>query len=461
MVPPQEFQDTNAVVASGSGYPDPMVLIGCCPSSGSTLLSIILDAHPEVYCGPELLLFSHSRFWLEEGETWRQFLKLHLDSNIETEAKPSRYGEFWNIENGICPHVDLFHHDHFQQLGLTASDLKSMIEKSENAAQLIQQLYKSIVIPEEKRLWVEKSPSNIYSIPDFLEVLPEARAIIIVRDGRDVVCSLKTRGISFSRSAANWILETAMTLSLKSHPRVLIIRYEDLVLDTRCIIRQLVDFLNLPQAEAEMLSYWKNSKRAVDDPSIYSVPSWKSTPDGPISQSSLERWMSELEPVETYLLSKYKLGKNFSGAESMTGLGMNHFLEAFGYPLIEESQIDQTEVLDYLLREKSILEDTWVRITLKPPQVDPHTSISDARLFHHYFASITPDVIDSAFGLNLIEPTIQKIKETQYADYHQLFKEHNFLAGKVKDLENQLALTKIRKWKTNLWLTELINKIKA
>ena len=39
------------------------VLVGCCPSSGSTLLSVMLDAHPDLMCGPELSIFAHPLVW--------------------------------------------------------------------------------------------------------------------------------------------------------------------------------------------------------------------------------------------------------------------------------------------------------------------------------------------------------------------------------------------------------------
>ena len=70
-----------------------------------------------------------------------------------------------------------------------------------------------------KRFWAEKSPPNLYSMPLFLERYPEGKAIVMVRDGRDVVCSLLKRGFRLCEACGIWLFEAALSLLLGEHPR--------------------------------------------------------------------------------------------------------------------------------------------------------------------------------------------------------------------------------------------------
>lgn len=113
---------------------------------------------------------------------------------------------------------------------------------------------------------VEKNPRNILRIPFLRAVFPEAKFIHIVRDGRDVACSLlpgiggrwwaherppqwrdlfaRYRGII--RCAHAWREIVHIGLDDLAHVPHLQIRYEDLVARPRDVARQLVEYLGLP-----------------------------------------------------------------------------------------------------------------------------------------------------------------------------------------------------------------------
>ncbi len=117
-------------------------------------------------------------------------------------------------------------------------------------------------------LVVEKNPRNVLRIPFLREIFPEAKIIHIVRDGRDVACSLLP-GIGgdqwghlkppswerlsadytgITRCAMAWkeIMEIAIAdLTLVPHLEV---RYEQLVRAPTQVAGQLLDYLNLPPA---------------------------------------------------------------------------------------------------------------------------------------------------------------------------------------------------------------------
>jgi hypothetical protein len=112
---------------------------------------------------------------------------------------------------------------------------------------------------------VEKSPRNILRIPYVREIFPQARIIHIVRDGRDVACSMvpgcgrdewshlrppswKTFFDRYSgptRCAIAWkeIMEIGLQ-DLANVPHVQI-RYEDLIASPESVARQIFDYMGL------------------------------------------------------------------------------------------------------------------------------------------------------------------------------------------------------------------------
>jgi hypothetical protein len=94
------------------------------------------------------------------------------------------------------------------------------------------------------------------------ELLPEARFIHIIRDGRDVALSIKDLWWgpnSFEEAAKWWIagIENARN-QVKDLPWYLEVRYEDLVLDTEPTLKKICNFIALPW-NALMLDYSKGA----------------------------------------------------------------------------------------------------------------------------------------------------------------------------------------------------------
>jgi len=117
----------------------------------------------------------------------------------------------------------------------------------------------------EALMLVEKSPRNILRVPYVLEIFPDAKIIHIVRDGRDVACSMvpgcgrdewshlrppswKTFFDRYSgptRCAIAWkeIMEIGLEdLANVSH---LQIRYEDMIASPESVAQEIFDYMGL------------------------------------------------------------------------------------------------------------------------------------------------------------------------------------------------------------------------
>ena len=124
---------------------NPLVFLVGCQRSGTTLLSDLLDAHPDVAC------------WNEPYFIWDRYLG-NADSDVRTAADAT-------------PRVH----------GYVATEFAHFRRRS------------------GARVLVEKSPENCFRIPFVDTLFPHAAWIHIVRDGRDVVASIRREWLSRAR----------------------------------------------------------------------------------------------------------------------------------------------------------------------------------------------------------------------------------------------------------------------
>jgi hypothetical protein len=310
----------------------------------------MLDAHPEVICGPELSLFSHPFFWSDRGLRWQERLLCYMDQAVKEMSCPD-----YTLNEGVCPYVRfIYTGKNLAWYGTDLEGMKTLVSRSSCASELVRYFYGPKMQAAGKRLWAEKSPPNIYSLSAFLESFPSGHGILIVRDGRDVVCSLIQRGFEFGNAVAIWVLEAALCMSLSKHPRLKLVRYEDLIQNPREVLEDLTAFLGISPAIDDMLAYQDCSIRVHNDPTIQ-MQSWKNRPDQPISLSSIGRWRMELSPEQMMLFYSHRLQGGFPGLSSFVGLSGTDLLQAFDYPIPAATAVTWHTLSQYLWHEKSIL----------------------------------------------------------------------------------------------------------
>lgn len=376
------------------------ILVGCCPSSGSTLLSVILDTHPLLCSGPELGLFSHPFLWTDRGERWRERLLRYTEPTTNVLALPE-----WSLKEGICPWIGFCELPNFAWYGCDVAGLRARLPEWHDIHALIDFFFRRPLQEAGKTIWVEKSPTNIYAMRSFLEAYPHGRGVVMIRDGRDVVCSLMKRGYAFAHAASIWVLEAALTLALSKHPRVHLIRYEDLVGESRRALTRLMGFLNL-DAELDKLLDYQNSRRARTDASIR-LSTWKTSPQQAISTGSVGRWRDELSAFHAYVLENVQLKEGFPGLEDMAGQTGRDVLITGGYPPVDTRELDMRRFADWLLQEQSTLQ-----------------SLADQTTFHFQHASFFG-------GAGDVWPLVPCVA--------QLVQEANQQTAALEDLKQELA----------------------
>lgn len=267
------------------------VLVGGCPSSGSTLLSLMLDSHPEIYCGPELNVFSHPGLW--DGRRSVEDIV-----RMGKEVHPLAYGVTW-------ARIPL---EALQYNQRTMNELQEAAVTLKDVNELVRFLFEQRCKMENKRMVCEKSPPNVFAVLTALERNPELRVILTVRNVVDVVDSLGRRECHGPISNIRWLSHTAFALEAqKRFPgRTYLLRYEDMLEDTFRVLEEICFFLGVEAgANIDRMAARTHTLRCNEDPTVQetsnAVKAWTLSPKDDIPSEWKSRRTERTKDENSYL----------------------------------------------------------------------------------------------------------------------------------------------------------------
>lgn len=243
------------------------VVVGGCGRSGTTLMRVILDTHPNLCCGPESELFL---------PRWPSSARLAT------------------------------------RFGLDEPEVRTSLVQSRAQAEFIDRFFARYCRLRGRTRWAEKTPRNVLHLSYIFDRFPQARFIHMVRDGRDTVCSLRTHPRfklvdgrlvprntrrPLERCIRRWVTEVRAGLEFRHDPRYLEVRYEDLVQRPRETLETVFAFLDEPFDE-RVLSFHQASGSSRD---VQNFPqNWEATQ--PLYTRALSRWQTDLsrEEIDTF-----------------------------------------------------------------------------------------------------------------------------------------------------------------
>ena len=240
-----------APVAAKSSDPSrrdlwPPVFIVGCPRSGTTLLRMMLDSHPDLAIPPE------SHFI---PKVWALRRRYERDGAAKVERVAS----------------DIMRTHRFKEWGLPDEDvwlrLRSLTKPG--IAEVIDAFFVAYAERDGKPRWGDKTPGYSIEMVGIAELFPTARFVHLIRDGRDVAMSIRAnfQEVGDIDAALVWATRVrkgrAQGRSLGSD-RYLEVRYEDLVKDPQNVLTLICDFVDL-EYRAEMLDYSRRVRVAVPE----------------------------------------------------------------------------------------------------------------------------------------------------------------------------------------------------
>jgi len=140
-------------------------------------------------------------------------------------------------------------------------ELERMIAECDNLVRFAERFFSHFAERNGKHRWADKTPNNVRVINRLLTWFPNSRFIHVIRDGRDVACSLRHHpkeklvngrivpvhiNNPIEQCAKRWLEDTSSGLAYRSHPRYCEIRYEDLVRRPEHELIRICRFLDEP-----------------------------------------------------------------------------------------------------------------------------------------------------------------------------------------------------------------------
>lgn len=254
-----------------------LIFIGGMSRSGANLLGNILDSHPEIACGPDTGVIDEIAF-----------LYLSLISGYRS----GRIAHYTNEE-----------------------EIRSAI------ATMIRGIYAPYAAKKGNKIVVDRTANNIWSFALLAELLPEAKFIHLIRDGRDVACSQRDVGDRLQAAGHDIKAQRDATLhsvyhcaavwsetvrfgwdicgpdsQLAAENRSFTTFYENIVMSPESQIRNICEFIGVPFS-VSMLA----PERHAHDLNIDNIWTMREVMESSISMLSAGRWIDHLTLTDRIL----------------------------------------------------------------------------------------------------------------------------------------------------------------
>jgi hypothetical protein len=214
--------------------------------SGTTLLRLMLDAHPELAIPPE------THFIPKLAKAMGELPKSVGEQEMRRRA-----------------HDVITGHRRWPDFGLDAGELDRRFDHTEpfNATHALRAFYALYAEKQGKPRWGDKSPSYVRRMRRVHAVLPESHFIHLIRDGRDVALSqleVHHGNDEVTAAATEWVegVEKARQVGGGIGDSYMEVRYEDLVADPRPNLELICDRIGL-SFDPAMLEYHRGAEERM------------------------------------------------------------------------------------------------------------------------------------------------------------------------------------------------------
>jgi hypothetical protein len=182
-----------------------------------------------------------------------------------------------------------------QRLGWTDEDL------DEEARRFFDRIFMRYASEHGKQRWGEKTPQHTWHVGKMARVFPDSVFIGIVRHpGAATASNMRRFGHSVkwaTRHMWRYLKEVARQGALRPD-RMVIVRYEDLVLQPEALMRELLDWLGEPWDDAVLEHHSIQSQR--DHHRIEGL----SKADEPIRADRITKWTAEISEADQALIRR-------------------------------------------------------------------------------------------------------------------------------------------------------------
>jgi hypothetical protein len=275
--------------------------------SGTTLLRLMLDNHPEIAIP------------LDTTGLWSR-----------VEGRLDQYGDLSVPASRVRLVDDLLAEERIRLWEVPFSSEEILRRwKDASFSGLIDAFHQSYAAARGKSVWGDKDPGNMLRISQLDRWFPGCRFVHIIRDGRDACLSQLTQDFGFDdilpcaaawREQVWWVREVGAVLGPS---RYFELRYEDLLAQPETILRKLCRFLGL-EFSAQMLDYHRKVDQSVPDSKRHLWPLLNQPP----RTDNTEQWKRKMSAGQRICFEK-RAGPVLRqlGYETLPGRAAGGYLE--------------------------------------------------------------------------------------------------------------------------------------
>jgi len=308
------------------------------PRSGTTLLTTLFNAHPNVKIAPEfpIMLFLYQRF--KHVKNWDEAtIRSFVDHAYYTSKFNYRTLESLKIDKEALVNELL----KYKGPGSVGTFLKSI------------NYFSFSIFDKEEIQWIgDKNPIYSINAHRFRKIFPEAKFICIVRDYRDNFISMRklaekeveVEAPALTLQVSRWRYFVKIFLDGKKRfpDKYYILRYEDHVTDQEKIFRELCEFLGIAY-DPSVFDFYKKKEETLKTYGNNVV--WGKFHENllkPINTGRMNTWQNDLTPqqvmVADQIAGKYadRLGYERKDKRFHMGLFLRSLpMEAYNYILFK------------------------------------------------------------------------------------------------------------------------------
>ncbi|MEA2555186.1 MAG: hypothetical protein QOI60_517 [Actinomycetota bacterium] len=235
----------------------PFFIVGC-GRSGTTMLRLVFDAHPDV--------------------------AMPMESHF-IDQLANRWGAF--APAGRLDHDALFHalKRHLRRMQIDEAEARRRVTALVNpgVTDVVEAIFRVYADANGKRRWADKTPGYVVTMPLLADLWPDAKFVHLIRDGRDVALSYLDQPFGPKRvpdAAQLWRRRVSIGRrngAVLGPSRYLEVRYEEIVADPQARLAELCDFLDL-RFDPAMLDFHERSEAVLP--------------------GKLDRWRGLFEPIQ-------------------------------------------------------------------------------------------------------------------------------------------------------------------
>ncbi len=264
------------------------------PRSGTSLFRIMMNSHPRIVSPPES---GFLQWWYEKYNGWTV-----KDNQVKLEAFVK----------------DLLSSKKIEEWDMDEKEITDFIKKQKpsNYAELMDCIYIFYAKKQGKQVQVIADKNNYYihHLDGLLEIWPDSKFVLVVRDGRDVACSymalkdLDTESpyrpdlpSEVAEIAQEWKQNnTEIKKFLKKNEKKnssIVVRYEDFILSPREELKRVCDFSQIEFSD-KMLEYYLYN----DEPD--STMDWKKKTKKPLDKKNVGKYKKILSKEEVKIFNR-------------------------------------------------------------------------------------------------------------------------------------------------------------